>query len=128
MLQNNEKWIQISVAETILYHLGKHKLVSVAYTAHQDKCHMDHLIKHNKNGNCTSYRRKHVDFCIIYPWGQWGKHSYNSKSRINKRLDKFPYTQFFKISWPKYCKTENEEFTGQNSHNSTIEKVNLPNI
>lgn len=44
---------------------GKDKLVSVASTAHQDKRHMDHLIKHNKTENCTSYKRKHVDFCII---------------------------------------------------------------
>ena len=33
MLQNNEKWIQISVAETIMYHLEKDKLVCIAYTA-----------------------------------------------------------------------------------------------
>lgn len=89
MLQNNEKWTQISVAETILYHLGKDKLVSVAYTAHQDKLHMDHLIKHNKIGNCTSYRRKRVDF-RIYTHGGSGE-----SIHMTQNLESIKYLIYF---------------------------------
>lgn len=55
-----KKWTQINAVETTRHHLEKDKLVSIAYTAHQDKLQMDQLIKHNKNGNHTSYRKKHA--------------------------------------------------------------------
>lgn len=59
MLQNDGgKWT-LSVDETIGYYLEKGKIESTAYIAHQDKLHVDHVTKHNKNGNLTSYRKKH---------------------------------------------------------------------